>query len=158
MGVSGGWLSCSIRGRYHHWQAWRQWSHQYWLLKHSSEGKALVCRLDQWNCLAPTFPLPFVQYLVQSDGEEIHQEIECNFKSKLPYQSEWCRSKFILSLWFIMRVTIYITVRLFVLFILMDPDIGMARAWHVSPATDRHVRHWHHICLTSGKQDVTSWA
>ena len=28
----------------------------------------------------------------------------------LPYQPEWCRSKLILSLWFVMRVTVYITV------------------------------------------------
>jgi len=58
----------------------------------------------------------------------------------VPYQPEWCRSKLILSLWFIMRVTIYIGVRLFVLFVLMDPDVDMTRAWHVSPATDRRVR------------------
>jgi len=57
-----------------------------------------------------------------------------------------------------MRVTIYITVLLFVLFVLMDPDVEVVRAWHVSPATDSCVRHWHHICVTFVKQDVTSWA
>ena len=54
---------------------------------------------------------------------------------------------------------------LFVLFVLMDPDVEVARAWHVSPTTDRHVRRrrhlWcrrHHIWLDICQTDVTSWA
>jgi len=45
---------------------------------------------------------------------------------------------------------------IFFLFLLMDPDVDVARAWHMSLATDRRVHHRRHICSPSGKQDVIS--